>query len=1025
MKKGKNTESLKIFSEVFESKNAPETERAVALYYVAYLNSAAGNNDAALKAYNKLQTMKGASKRNRHKALIQMSDIYLKKGEKEKAVKILEQIIADAAFTEKYKISASNKLKKIQLQKLLPKKKNSDPNAVFNGDFQYGFNYWVLMPPATEGILTAKKSRGGKKITLVINAPDNNPVLMIANQYFPVKVKPGEKYCLELIAAPADAVQIGIAEGKQLRGTSTPKYPSLKWIPVKNGSAEYKVPEGVSEIRAAIKFTPGKNHKQAKICLVAIRVPEKELPATSSQWPPKAFASQQFIVKYPGRANFLKKHADSLKENKGLTTKEYKEMREAAKTPEIVAPYKAIEKLPDNTFKTLTSEFVYEGSPLPQIKIKGNECLARPMQLELFGSHLKTAGDLKIKASDSEVVASQKFKFKDINIDLSSKLLTDSLLIVDLTLNSTKPEKINDLILRIPLKKDIGRYIRFCEHTSRLKGFRKFGHGPIPQPGEKVTVKYNMLNGLIVNKWNPKITNASEAVLWEWNSGFLPYFWLGNEDIGLGWIAESAKGWSNSWQDSTLKIIRKPDALEAELVFISKPVILKGERKIQFILQATPPKPVKPYWFKNKLVNFWNARGGKSGKRSKMLIKSYKEQVKAGKKPVKPEWKPYFRYPRLSTDENSISYVSWPCWSTGCGSVTAKNDFLKDVSEIAKVWFNSQVMPYLALTHLSGDNPVAQYYGVKTTAWTMLPFRAPGSLIKMCPGCTDYADYMAWKIGKLIDENDLSALYFDNCHLSECENEQHGCGWRDDNGKLHPTIPFLKAREFFKKIRYQLTKRGKEPYIVTHVGLRPAEVSFVDAVIYGEGCYGLDYTELCTPGEFRARNLGCNQFGVIRVYLSNMGTGLKKFRYPGSGPDWYNRPANTRNMLANWLPHGTQCMVSSLNNYNEGSLYPVWEIFQQLEENTVDFIGYWKWDINKTLPADIYVSMYKQQKRALVVVSNLGDKEVEVSLSLPKIKKLFSYKKLNDPEGGKIIEDTKALLLKVKSKDFRLIMLEK
>ena len=52
---------------------------------------------------------------------------------------------------------------------------------------------------------------------------------------------------------------------------------------------------------------------------------------------------------------------------------------------------------------------------------------------------------------------------------------------------------------------------------------------------------------------------------------------------------------------------------------------------------------------------------------------------------------------------------------------------------------------------------------------------------------------------QLIDENDLSALYFDNCGLPDCKNELHGCGWRNENGKLHPTIPFLKSREFSGK----------------------------------------------------------------------------------------------------------------------------------------------------------------------------------------------------------------------------------
>lgn len=72
---------------------------------------------------------------------------------------------------------------------------------------------------------------------------------------------------------------------------------------------------------------------------------------------------------------------------------------------------------------------------------------------------------------------------------------------------------------------------------------------------------------------------------------------------------------------------------------------------------------------------------------------------------------------------------------------------------------------------------------------------------------SDWKYTMIEGIRKLADELDFDGVYMD-LGGTGCQNEKHGCGYRDKNGKLQPTFPLYGIRELFKGLYSIFEPRG-------------------------------------------------------------------------------------------------------------------------------------------------------------------------------------------------------------------------
>ena len=883
-------------------------------------------------------------------------------------------------------------------------------NAIFNGDFEHGETGWRLDNNENAVIQVIKFPIQDKLINAVrIEISDKQGDFWFYNAY-PIKIHKDRSYRLKVTAEGQGMLAVGVFEygPNFLRNNK-----STTFVLSSNPTEyyfDYSPSSDATEIRPAIVLNPIASKSgysaSAKVYHFELSLPADEFES-STAWPKIEINSGQ-------KSDPLKIFEEKFENYTGIIESDKKKMADETEVNSVVLPYKPIKRIDEKRFELTTSEISFKNSVFPQsIQVLGGEILAGDISLKIDiddEPNSATCEEIKIMFEGNSVKLQQILNYGKLKVKVEGELLYDALMIITLDFTASEPTIVDRVELEIPFKKDIGKYCRY--ESFRGKPNLKYGFGPIPEKGEKVEVKCSLLNGQWPNSWNPAVSSEDTITIWNWDEGFLPYFWIGDEEKGLGWIAESDKGWHNKNKDATVTIQRTQDELIAKVNFITDPVTIKDSRKIQFAMQVTPPKRIREDWVKVKVSSF-NIDNALDNYRK--LSQSQRENP-----------------PTTFAKRRELTSFWYNAWSLGCGSPSVNEkdkEYFKEMVTACR-YYGVEILPYLTPTHLTMNSPEGYYYGYKTKEWAEKPYivNAPwqslpsgepdirSAYVKLCTK-SDFSEYQAWAIGKLIDEYDISGIYFDNCSISPCTNTAHGCGYVDDSGNIRPTIPFFAVRKFFMMVRNEFIKRGKIPLIYCHSGHYPAEMSFMDFVLTGEGVYGIYPTRTLTLGEFRADMIGYNQFGTISVFLP-------QFNYWNDPKEAYQEKV-TRRLMAMTFQHGTKIFPVFCN---KGPIEETWKIFdEELQEDKVDFLPYWKWDINKLQNKNsVYLSLYRQSNKAILVASNLSQTKQTVRISTKSMKEVFAnVHKITDPfDKTKIEFNDDYIEFNIEDEDFRLLLLE-
>ena len=79
-----------------------------------------------------------------------------------------------------------------------------------------------------------------------------------------------------------------------------------------------------------------------------------------------------------------------------------------------------------------------------------------------------------------------------------------------------------------------------------------------------------------------------------WSSDFTHFFWLGNEERGLSWYAESPRGWRPSATKRAIEVTPRGDEVLVTIRLIAEPTTLAAKRTYGFGMMATPVRPRPP-----------------------------------------------------------------------------------------------------------------------------------------------------------------------------------------------------------------------------------------------------------------------------------------------------------------------------------------------------------------------------------------------------------------------------------------------
>jgi len=139
-------------------------------------------------------------------------------------------------------------------------------------------------------------------------------------------------------------------------------------------------------------------------------------------------------------------------------------------------------------------------------------------------------------------------------------------------------------------------------------GMMKYTVGLIPKNGETATVESLSLEVpfkrqtasllqmvLQASSWDGGLTaDLAKEPSWELRE-FWPHVWIGNEDRGLAWFAESDKGWRVD-KGPHFQTKAEGDVLRFVVNIIDTPTEIKRPLRLVFGLQATPTRPPHPRW---------------------------------------------------------------------------------------------------------------------------------------------------------------------------------------------------------------------------------------------------------------------------------------------------------------------------------------------------------------------------------------------------------------------------------------------
>jgi hypothetical protein len=578
---------------------------------------------------------------------------------------------------------------------------------------------------------------------------------------------------------------------------------------------------------------------------------------------------------------------------------------------------------------------------LKQLNSKKEDLLAAPISLiakDADGKILKLKGDGIKLLDNSQFIAKHQggVSGDGLKVKVLSETEFDGCVKVIMEIEpEAKSIELSELALEIPFRKEAAKYLRASHESIRLNIFA----GNTPE-GKGVV-------------WDSKSINVGHPMT---VGSFAPYIWLGAEERGMCFFADSDEGWFPSEKRAAEEVIRKDDSVILRVNFISEKSLISGKRKIVFGLMANPVKPLT----KSKLGFEGMFFGGD---------------------------RRFGRFdPKSKVGRGTQCQVPHP--------------MLEDVSREKIKAYRAKgvaVSPYLAHT----DTPAIDQKEWKcfSGAWTS---NEPGAIkphnLRIV---RSLADYQVYNYDQWMKTCNISGFYIDNIYCNMTRNADMGPAYRLPDGRIQPGFMIWENREYIRRLQTVLQMRGVKPralwlHMTNHV-LLPV-LSFCDDTLQGEdraiepgGANHIQQwpqADLVTSCYSPAFGWRCHFLGSWRVELNDKA--WDKLGDPGAAKVSRGIVASLwpLGMLSTWRGNKKVQHKASFDLFNFTGNREAIVFGHPWYPDTVDHpIPYWKsGEYLTTSNSDVITTIWKKDDRMLLMLSNLGKKvgTVNVNIDLNK-----------------------------------------
>ncbi|MFA5190280.1 MAG: glycoside hydrolase domain-containing protein [Verrucomicrobiia bacterium] len=558
----------------------------------------------------------------------------------------------------------------------------------------------------------------------------------------------------------------------------------------------------------------------------------------------------------------------------------------------------------------------------------GSEILAAPIRLvgNVSGKPIewKRGGNFVFRADKSHAIVTGWQAGDDLIVDTTTRIEFDGLMRVDLVVLPQRKmtPKLEQLWLEVPIKRE------------RASLFHYF-------PGQ----------------WG-KSKNSGELPEAGLTLPFKPFVWLGREDSGLGWFAESDKGWQPQAADRAIEVVVQGSEVLLRVRLLDSTVRLPIT--FTFGFQATPVKPwpkdfhewriwhvpqlgvgstlpmPKEWWLCHRAFPDRNAlatldRGAKLGAKTAVFHE---------------DWVPIQNYP-MTFPGNEFKRIVSMCHRRGM-KVLVYHGY--EFSPLAPEW--AELHDEILVKNSKGDI---------TPGWYRHPEQRD---FKVCYNSI-WRNRLADGIEQAQKRYGFDGVYLDGTvEPWACCNERHGCGYRAADGTLRPTYPIFGVRQFMQRLYAMCHSRGGIVNAHQSTCCATPTLAFADSYWDGEQFAG---------GELSGDPLKNLPLGALRTEFMGRNFGVPcEFLAYERPPQWTFDHALAFSML-----HDVRvrpCGIASLEKMS-----PIWNTMTRFGVGKAEWHPYWETKPLATAqPESVKVSLYARPGvkgkggRALLVVSTLS-----------------------------------------------------
>ena len=578
-------------------------------------------------------------------------------------------------------------------------------------------------------------------------------------------------------------------------------------------------------------------------------------------------------------------------------------------------------------------------SCIRQILSDGIRLLAGPIRWvgKINGRKLgRLRGSLHcLERARDRVVLSQELTGNGVTLDVQLEMEFDGMLRVDCELSARKPAQVQALALEIPLRAEIATH--FYQYRGRVGDDRAFGR--VPARG--------------------------------FSKGFRPFVWLGNEERGLSWFAESEENWFHADSSRAITLRRERNAVVLRLHLVSTPVDVVASdgadwpysdrkpplvRRLRYAfgLQATPVKPVeKDAWDHRIFCVAIDPAIAVPGKHSLDIpLAELDRLAEAGVRTIVmfESWTDIEAHAR-TTHGRKLRRLVRACHERGM-KILLYFGFL--FSELAPEWRDFG----------------ARCVVLPRTGWSLLHF-PPQPIQPAWRVClrSAWQDFLVDGIARVMDEYDIDGVYLDGTAQSyACRNALHGCGVVRKDGSIGPTFPIFSVRSAMRRIYSAVRSRKPDGQVNVHNStcMTIPTLAWATSTWDGEQFAGLkrgaDASQFLPLDSFRVEFMG-HQWGVPAEFLC------------------YGKPLTYKEAWALSLLHDVPVRAHGRKG-DLDLLSAIWKVMDGFGRKEAQWVPYWRnADFVKTSPTGVQASLYIHPRNGvLAVVSNLTSKSAVANL---------------------------------------------